>query len=590
MAAFEEDDSFLLRSTNRDLLSAVFKDSIPDNWRDNPDFTFYLSELSSSNLDRLVSEPERLSEERSQLLEQTQDLAFNNYKTFIKTADCSREIFQDFIHVETQVDSLLDALPSFIDKCKRFQDAGQEINSRRYSNSMILGRHTQLLEVLEIPQLMDTCVRNGYYEEALELSTFVKRLEKRFSNITVIKNIISDVFASSQLMLIQLLQQLRTNIQLPQCLRIIGYLRRLDVFSETELRMKFLQARDSWLSSVLSAIPRDDPYHHISKTIEASRVHLFDIITQYRAIFSDDEPGILGDDEDSSANSSLFHAWIVQKISAFLSTLRDDLKRGVGNRSDSLLGQCMYFGLSFSRVGADFRGLLAPLFQEASFSSFSSAMDVATQSFKETMNGYHPVSFSSTLTSTILGSTPSKTKTSDENISPPIVLLEHPPLASFTNAVLAALNDLRLCAPLGIAHSVKMCVENSLSLVVAETTSFYRAEETALTSEEKELFQKFCVVLAKALVPYLNRCVQTLFSSKPIGNTKNVSSFISMDADKLIAPLLPMMPNTAPEPTVDAEIKPDEETEPISKEETTENHHVPIDEPNSDDISNNEKT
>ena len=59
-------------------------------------------------------------------------------------------------------------------------------------------------------------------------------------------------------------------------------------------------------------------------------------------------------------------------------------------------------------------------------------------------------------------------------MSPPVVLLEHPPLAVFTNAVLTALNELRLCAPLGIAHSVIKCLQTSLVLVVAETTSFYR--------------------------------------------------------------------------------------------------------------------
>nr|XP_036881345.1 conserved oligomeric Golgi complex subunit 8 isoform X2 [Manis javanica] len=504
------------------LLASLFRDRFPEaQWRERPDVGRYLRELSGSGLERLRREPERLAEERVQLLQQTRDLAFANYKTFIRGAECTERIHRLFGDVEASLGRLLDRLPSFQQSCRHFVKEAEEISSNRRMNTLTLNRHTEILEILEIPQLMDTCVRNNYYEEALELAAYVHRLERKYSSIPAIQGIVSEVRQAMQLMLSQLIQQLRTHIQLPACLRVIGFLRRMDVFTEAELRVKFLQARDAWLRSILTAIPNDDPYFHITKTIEACRVHLFDIITQYRAIFSDEDPLLPPAMGEHTVNEgAIFHGWVLQKVSQFLQVLETDLHRGTGGRLDSLLGQCMYFGLSFSRVGADFRGQLAPVFQQVAISTFKKAIQEGVEKFQDEMNSYTLISAPVILGSSNLPA--AMPVTQPGTLQPPMVLLDFPPLACFLNNILVAFNDLRLCCPVALAQDVTGTLEDALAKVTKIILAFHRAEEAAFSSGEQELFVQFCTVFLEDLVPYLNRCLQVLFPPAQIAQTLGI--------------------------------------------------------------------
>lgn len=64
------------------------------------------------------------------------------------------------------------------------------------------------------------------------------------------------------------------------------------------------------------------------------------------------------------------------------------MNKGVGSSLSSLLGQSMYFGLSFSRVGADFRALIAPIFVKTVINNFTSAVRKATKRFDVDMEKF----------------------------------------------------------------------------------------------------------------------------------------------------------------------------------------------------------
>lgn len=119
----------MLDVEDESVLASMFRDSFGDSWRDSPDWVSYLSQLSALGVDALRREPERLWEERVQVQQQTRDLAFNEYQTFIRTAHCTRTIYRDFRRVETSVSRLLSKLPAFTETCRSAGRGNSDVGS-----------------------------------------------------------------------------------------------------------------------------------------------------------------------------------------------------------------------------------------------------------------------------------------------------------------------------------------------------------------------------------------------------------------------------------------------------------------------------
>lgn len=241
------------------------------------------------------------------------------------------------------------------------------------------------------------------------------------------------------------------------------------------------------------------PAHdHLMRTIELSRVNLFNVVTQYRATFSDD------DANDSDENGNIFHAWINEKVNDFINTVDHDLSQGITS-FDTLLGQCMYFGLSFSRVGADFRCLLVPIFTKHISKHFKISMNKVTDQFERDMENY---TFINKLT---INTFVTSARTEANSLAPPETLLNFQPLAFYCNGVLTILNEIQHCAPVALASDVAIILEKSLIKISNNILKFFRQEQQALGAKERDNFIKFCCAFAYELVPYLQRCIQEIF-------------------------------------------------------------------------------
>ncbi len=163
------------------------------------------------------------------------------------------------------------------------------------------------------PSLIDTCVRNGYFAEALSLASHTNSLySSSNSPPLILTSIISEVRNSITQMLFSLLSTLHEpNRKLPALWKAVNFLRKMDVFdpedgveSEEQIALAFLGGREVCLTASLEGCNRDiqrlvgltsaevrekdkeDLTRYLKKYIDIWREGVHDIITQFRQFFS----------------------------------------------------------------------------------------------------------------------------------------------------------------------------------------------------------------------------------------------------------------------------------------------------------------
>jgi hypothetical protein len=95
--------------------------------------------------------------------------------------------------MEEKLESLLTEVGGLRGKCEDFGKVCEETRERRRANTLCLTRHASLLHFLEIPQLIETLIREAQYDQALQLANYVARIASMHTDIPIIQ-VLTDNF------------------------------------------------------------------------------------------------------------------------------------------------------------------------------------------------------------------------------------------------------------------------------------------------------------------------------------------------------------------------------------------------------------
>ena len=133
-----------------------------------------LDELPSLTIEGIRRRPTQAKATASGLQSQLLELANGSCAAFVESADCVKRVHEKMTRIANHLARLEAALPGVGAGAEGLLGAATSGIEARGTNTLLLSRLADVLDVLEQPQLMDACVRNGFVDDALELEAAVR--------------------------------------------------------------------------------------------------------------------------------------------------------------------------------------------------------------------------------------------------------------------------------------------------------------------------------------------------------------------------------------------------------------------------------
>lgn len=205
------------------------------------------------------------------------------------------------------------------------------------------------------------------------------------------------------------------------------------------------------------------------------RINIFDIVTQYRAIFPDidsiegQKKGLpmAGRAGNEYHNHKIINSWLLFKIEHYLRMLRTSLDASLQQASilplDTVIDHCFYFGLSMSKIGADIRPQLILIFNQFIASRFQLRVEEANRKFEKSIGDiFKTVKRQSSAQQQQEGGTFEAT------------LEQFPLVLAYHNDICATFSEIRNNVPLCLFASFTAVLNASFQQIVKNTTDYIR--------------------------------------------------------------------------------------------------------------------
>ncbi|VDL21201.1 unnamed protein product [Hymenolepis diminuta] len=551
----------------------------------DPQFVEAIRKLSKLRLDELASTPQRIQREEDSIRHKTEQLAVENYPIFLANANTSREVHREFMSISDSNENLISSIAGVSGVAQTiFDNIGKNASAFRTSAKAVQ-KCTQISDFLELPQLMETCIQNGHYQDALNILNHTKQMTKKYGRTVPIVRIVGyQAKEISGQLFSQLCKQLREPITLP----VVIYLRQLEAFTEQELRLNFLQARGLCIKDQLEvALAKpigvsnfDAKSAHISvyqqaeykafigamRRIEVTRVQLFDSITQYRAVFADEEsyssklpdphqqPGLADisplyldestrnlrylatnqiDDLGPCNEGSLFHSWLVRQIGIFLDGLSGDLNvmLNLPRFTASEISDRIQLAMANDAINLDvvdtstaFQQIHSIMTQAFYFGRSFARIGCDFRAHLGSLFSRYILTYFETLMSNALTEfgvvielwpwelvepsflSSQSREGNPEELQAPFEIARHPAIAFFCNRVLSAFNGLRICCPVTVRDGVLSACIRTLNGAANAIVSAHKSRQLDSPTARNQSI-RFASVFAHTATPHLLTCL-----------------------------------------------------------------------------------